>query len=49
MSQDLPPLYWWKYEMIDRMREVSDGWAGKMMNELEYIDHASSEPFQKEL
>ena len=45
----MPPLYWWKYEMIDRMKEVSDIWAQKMMEELEYIDHASSEPYQKEI
>ena len=35
--------------MIDRMKEVSDVWAQKMMEELEYIDHASSEPYQKEV
>ena len=45
----MPPLYWWKYEMIDRMKEVSEVWAQKMMEELEYIDHASSEPYQKEI
>ena len=45
----MPPLYWWKYEMIDRMKEVSEVWAQKMMEELEYIDHASSEPYQKEV
>ena len=35
--------------MIDRMKEVSEVWAQKMMEELEFIDHASSEPYQKEV
>ena len=45
----MPPMYWWKYEMIDRMKQVTASWATKMMSELEKVDHALSEPYQREV
>ena len=49
LSSEIPPLFWWKYEMVHRMQPLKEAWAVKMMSEINTVDYATAEPYQKEV